>query len=219
MKKIYNNEILKKEHDMSFEGRAKDWDNDSRIKRSKIVAEKINEIIGNKKYNSAMEYGCATGLISLNLYDKFKKLTLMDSEREMIKIVKDKVDKYKKSKVFPIQIDLMNEAYKAENFDLIYTSLTLHHIPDTKKIIKAFYNLLNENGMLCIIDLDKEDGSFHINQKDFNGHNGFEHRYMEDIFEDVGFLNIESNTFYKGEKIYKEKAIPYSLFYTVGYRR
>ena len=82
---------------MSFEGRAKDWDNNSRIERSKMVAEKINEIIGNEKYNSIMEYGCATGLISLNLCDKFKKVTLMDSEKEMIKIVKEKLDKSKKS--------------------------------------------------------------------------------------------------------------------------
>lgn len=204
---------------MSFESRAKDWDNDSRIKRSKIVAEKINEIIGNEKYNSIMEYGCATGLISLNLCDKFKKVTLMDSEKEMIKIVKEKLYKCEKNNVFPIQIDLMNESYKEEKFDLIYTSLTIHHIQNTEKIIKIFYNLLNENGMLCIIDLDKEDGSFHINQKDFNGHNGFEHRYMENIFESVGFSNIDSDTFYNGEKIYKEKTIPYSLFYTVGYKK
>ena len=204
---------------MSFEGRAKEWDNDSRLKRSKILAEKINEIIGNKKYNSIMEYGCATGLISLNLCDKFKKVTLMDSEKEMIKIVEEKLDKCKKSNIFPIQIDLVNEAYKGDKFDLIYTSLTIHHIQNTEKIIKIFYNLLNENGRLCIIDLDKEDGSFHINQKDFNGHNGFEHRYMENIFESVGFSNIKSDTFYNGEKIYKEKTIPYSLFYTVGYKK
>lgn len=143
----------------------------------------------------------------------------MDSEKEMIKIVKDKLDKSKKNNVFPIRINLMDESYKEEKFDLIYTSLTLHHILDTEKIIKIFYNLLNENGLLCIIDLDKEDGSFHINQKDFNGHNGFEHRYMKNIFESVGFSNIKSETFYNGKKIYKEKTIPYSLFYTVGYKK
>lgn len=204
---------------MSFEGRAKNWDNDARIKRSKMAAEKINEMIGNEKYNSIMEYGCATGLISFNLCDKFKKVTLMDSEREMIEIVKEKVHKYKKNNIFPIQINLMNEWYKEEKFDLIYTCLTLHHIIDTENIIKIFYDLLNENGMLCIIDLDKEDGSFHMNHKDFNGHNGFEHRYMESIFESVGFSSIKSDTFYNGEKIYKEKNIPYSLFYTVGYKK
>lgn len=137
----------------------------------------------------------------------------------MIEIVKEKVHKYKRNNIFPIQINLMNELYKEGKFDFIYTCLTLHHILDTEKIIKIFYNLLNEDGMLCIIDLDKEDGSFHINQKDFNGYNGFEHRYMENIFESVGFSNIKSDTFYNGEKIYKEKTIPYSLFYTVGYKK
>lgn len=208
-----------KEKDMSFKGRAKHWDNESRIKRSKMVAEKISEIIRNEKYNSIMEYGCATGLIGLNLCDKFKKVTLMDSETEMIEIVKEKVNKYEKNNIFPIQIDLMNELYKEEKFDFIYTCLTLHHILDTEKIIKVFYDLLNENGMLYIIDLDKEDGSFHINQKDFNGHNGFEQKYMENIFQSVGFLSINSATFYNGEKIYKENIIPYSLFYTVGFKK
>lgn len=204
---------------MSFGSRAKDWDNDARIERSKKVAEKINEIIGNEKYNSIMEYGCATGIIGLNLCDRFKKVTLMDSEKEMIKIVKEKVRKDDKNNIFPIQIDLMDKAYKGEKFDLIYTSLTLHHILDTERIIKIFYDLLNENGALCIIDLDKEDGSFHINHKHFNGYNGFEHRYIENIFESAGFSNIKSDTFYNAQKIYKEKIIPYSLFYTVGFKK
>lgn len=94
---------------MSFKGRAKNWDNDARIKRSKMVAEKIDEMIGKEEYNSIMEYGCATGLISFYLCDKFKKVTLMDSEREMIEIVKEKVHKYKRNNIFPIQINLMNE--------------------------------------------------------------------------------------------------------------
>lgn len=47
---------IKKEYDMSFGSRAKNWDNEARIERSKKVAEKVNEIIGNEKYNSIMEY-------------------------------------------------------------------------------------------------------------------------------------------------------------------
>ena len=99
---------------MSFESRAKERDNNSRIERSKVVADKINEIIGNEEYNSVMEYGCATGLISFNLCDKFKKITLMDSEKEMINIVKQKVEKYRNENIFPVQIDLMNELYKQD---------------------------------------------------------------------------------------------------------
>lgn len=203
---------------MSFKGRSKEWDNNSRIKRSEIIANKINELVDNQKDMSIMEYGCATGLISFNLCDKFRKLTLMDSEEEMINVVIEKIKEYKKSNVFPIKIDLTKEPYLEEKFDLIFTSMTLHHILNTKNMIKIFYNLLNENGIICIIDLDKEDGSFHANDKNFNGHNGFEHEYMENILKDVGFSNINSETFFNGQKISKEKIIPYSLFYTIGYK-
>jgi len=201
---------------MDFKGRAKKWDNDAMIKRAEVVAEKISELIGNQKENSAMEYGCATGLISFNLVDKFKNITLMDSEEEMINVVKEKIDEYQTTNVVPINIDLENEIYTEEKFDIIYTSMTLHHILDTENIIKIFYNLLNKNGILCVVDLDKEDGSFHINEKDFNGHNGFEHNYIENAFKNAGFLNIKSETFFSGKKTYQDKIIPYSMFYTIG---
>lgn len=201
---------------MDFKNRAKNWDNDKRIQRSKIIAEKIDEIVGEHKDSSIMEYGCATGLISFNLIDKFRKLTLMDSEEEMINIVKEKVIDYKISNVFPVKIDLTNQMYLEEKFDLIYTSLTIHHILDIEKIIKTFYNLLNPKGTLFITELDKEDGSFHINHKNFNGHNGFQHEVMEQALANAGFSNIKSETFFYGKKTYKEKVIPYSMFYTIG---
>lgn len=201
---------------MEFKGRAQNWDSNSRVKRSEVVAKKINEIVGNKRDISIMEYGCATGLISFNLCDKFRKLTLMDSEAEMLDVVKEKIETYQTSNVFPVLIDLTKEIYTQEKFDLIFTSMTLHHILDVENIIKIFYDLLNENGTLCVIDLDKEDGSFHIHEKNFHGHNGFEHKYMENILKKVGFSDIKSETFFQGEKIYENRKIAYSLFYAIG---
>lgn len=197
---------------MSFKGRAKEWDNDKRIKRSKIIADKINNIIGKQQNISIMEYGCATGLISFNLCNKFTKITLMDSEEEMINTVKEKILAYETSNVFAIKIDLIKESYTREKFDVIYTSLTLHHIKDIECIIEKFYNLLNKNGILCIIELEKDDGSFHMNYKEFNGHNGFERQYMENILKNTGFSNVKSKTFFHDIKNNR----PYSLFYTIG---
>lgn len=201
---------------MDFKGRAKNWDNENMIKRSKYVANKLKEIVGNQKNSYAMEYGCATGLISFNLIDNFKKLTLMDSEEEMINVVKEKIEFYKIDNVYPIKIDLTKEKYTEEKFDIIYTSMALHHIADIEKIIEVFYKLLNKNGILCVVELDKEDGSFHINEKDFNGHNGFEHEVIENALKDTGFYDIKSETFYYDKKVYQDKIIPYSMFYTVG---
>lgn len=203
---------------MDFKDRAKSWDNEATIKRSKIIAEKIIDIVGENKKDSVMEYGCATGLIGFNLCDKYKKITFMDSEEEMLNRVKEKNKSYKFLNVSTINIDLTKEEYEKEKFDIIYTSLTLHHIIDLEKIIKTFYNLLNENGILFIIDLDTDDGSFHMDTKDFNGYNGFEHQYIENILENVGFSNLKSETFFHGIRQVNEKSIPYSIFYTVGYK-
>jgi ubiquinone/menaquinone biosynthesis C-methylase UbiE len=201
---------------MDFKGRAKTWDSDSMIKRSDAISKEISEILGNKETCDIMEYGCATGLISFNLCDKFKTLTLMDSEEEMLDVVKEKIEYYKTTNVIPKKIDLTKEKYLDGKFDIIYTSMTLHHILDTESIVKTFYSLLEENGILCVVELDKEDGSFHMNEKNFDGHNGFEHSDMEKAFKEAGFEDIESKTFFNGEKIYKENIIPYSLFYTIG---
>ena len=202
---------------MDFKGRAKKWDSESMIKRSEAVAQEIDNILNNSYKNaSAMEYGCATGLISFNFINKFKKITLMDSEDEMLDVVREKIRYYKTKNIFPINIDLTKEEYNDEKFDIIYTSMTLHHIKDTKDIVNKFYNLLNENGILCVMELDKEDGRFHMNEIDFDGHNGFEHDEMEDAFEKAGFNNIRSETFYQDKKIYKDIVIPYSMFYTIG---
>ena len=201
---------------MDFKGRAQKWDNETMIKRSEVIAKKINEIVGNKKDCSIMEYGCATGLIGFDLCDNFRKVTLIDAEEEMINVVKEKIDTYKTTNVFPKKLDLTKETYSGEKFDIIYTSMTLHHIIDTKNIVKILYNLLNENGVFCVVELDKEDGSFHINEKNFDGHNGFEHETMENAFKNAGFSNIKSETFFNGEKKNQKKIIPYSLFYTIG---
>ena len=203
---------------MSFKEKAKNYDNKSREKRSQIIAEKIVEIVNDTQNSVALEYGCATGLISFNLKDRFKKITLMDSEEEMIKIVKKKVQDANITNIFPIKINLTKEEYN-EKYDVIYTSLTLHHIVDIENMIKVFYSMLNKNGILIIIDLDKEDGSFHMDTKDFIGHNGFEHEHIENILKQVGMTNIKSETFFHSEKNLKDKRIPYSLFYTIGYKK
>lgn len=201
---------------MSFKNRANEWDNDKRINRAKILSNKIFDLVENGKNLTVMEYGCATGLLSFNLKDNFKKITLIDNEIEMIKIVQKKIKDNNIDNIFPLNIDLISENYTEEKFDVIYTSLTLHHILNTKDIIKKFYELLNKNGILIIIDLDKEDGTFHINSPSFKGHNGFEHSYINNIMNELGFKDIKIESFYKDTKIIKEKIIPYSLFYAIG---
>ena len=97
-------------------------------------------------------------------------------------------------------------------FDVIYSSMVMHHIQDTEAIIKDFYQMLNKDGYLCIVDLDEEDGSFHQNYPDFDGHNGFNQKELKTILCKIGFEEIESKTFYYDYKVFDDKKISYSLF-------
>ena len=58
---------------LSFDKKAKDWDDNRRIQRSKVIAEKIIDYVNLQENFSGLEFGCGTGLISLNLYDKLDK--------------------------------------------------------------------------------------------------------------------------------------------------
>lgn len=197
---------------MGFDEYAKTWDTDKRIERAKIISNKIVELVNIKEEWCAMEFGCGTGLISFNIYDKFKSIDLIDSSQGMIDIVKSKIKEYGVVNMTPYMIDIFSEDMKGKRFDIIYSSMVLHHIEDTKAIIKRFYELLNEGGYLCIVDLDKEDGSFHKNYPDFNGHNGFDQENLKEILSNMGFKDIVSNTFFIDDKIIQEEKISYSLF-------
>ena len=197
---------------MSFDQYAKNWDTDKRINRAKIIANEIGNSIAIDENYSAMEFGCGTGLISFNLYDKFKKITLIDSSKGMIDILNSKINKYKIDNMITNHLDISNENSLDEKFDIIYNSMVLHHINNTTTIIKKFYQLLNNDGYLCIVDLNEEDGSFHKEYPDFDGHNGFNQEELKRILVSAGFEDIEANTFFYDEKVVDGKKISYSLF-------
>lgn len=199
---------------MEFDKYAEKWDTPLRIKRAKTIADKIKSMITCDNL-TAMEFGCGTGLVSFNLYDKFKKVTMIDASEGMIEILKSKIDEYKVTNMEPICIDLCNEKLD-ESYDVIYNSMVLHHIEDTNFIVKNFYDHLNNSGHLYIVDLNEEDGRFHMNYPDFHGHNGFDQNKLQKILEEAGFTDVKSTTFYEGEKEIQGEAIKYSLFIMEG---
>ena len=101
----------------------------------------------------------------------------MDDSLEMIRIVNRKAQHYPVGKVTATQYDLLKKPLPLNKFDLIFTLLTLHHIDDTALILKKFSDILLPDGILIIIDLEKEDGSFHDGP--FSGHLGFDKYDLE----------------------------------------
>lgn len=197
---------------MSFDKKAKDWDDNRRIQRSKVIAEKIIDYVNLQETFSGLEFGCGTGLISLNLYDKLGKITCIDTSSGMIKQLEDKVAEHNLDKITVTQLNINDDHDLKSEYDIIYSSMSLHHVTSLEETLQNFYDLLQDGGQLCIVDLDKEDGSFHSQESNFLGYNGFEQKELSQLLEQVGFNNVISETFYNDERSIGNRNIEYSLF-------
>jgi len=99
----------------------------------------------------------------------------------------------------PVKLDLTSDPLPSKQFDLVYTMMTLHHIPDTQLILTQFYELLNSGGYLCVADLDKEDGSFHGHDVE-DVHKGLDRKELARLAEKLGFAKINFTTACKMEQ-------------------
>lgn len=202
---------------MSYDAAAaKAWDDEIRTERAKkIASEMLKHIPSHCK--SAMEFGSGTGLISFNLAEHFDQITLIDSSQGMIDVLTEKIKNAEATHMFPEQIDLTKEAYQKQKFDIIYSSMVLHHVVDIKGIVSTLLQLLNKGGHICIVDLDTDNGGFfHSNDPSFGGHHGFDQAEMVRIFSEAGFRNVTIQSFYFAEREIGQQRIPYSLFCLSG---
>lgn len=202
---------------MDFNKAAVDWDNERREKRAKIIANEIIKSIQIKEHSHALEFGCGTGLVSFNLIDKFDDITLIDTSPGMIETLNCKLQKLNVKNMIALHTNInTNSSLQGKKYDVIYTSMALHHVIDIRTALVNLYKLLNNNGYLCIIDLIEDDGSFHKLEKDFHGHNGFNQKQLKCLLDELGYRNVVTHVFYNGIKIIEDAEIKYSLFIMVG---
>jgi tRNA (cmo5U34)-methyltransferase len=136
----------------------------------------------------AMEYGAGTGILSFLLRNHLKEILLMDSSREMIRIIDEKIAATGVSNMKTMFLDLELSDYKDGRFDFIFTQMVLHHVADINSITRKFHELLKPGGYLAIADLYSEDGSFH--GEGFTGHKGFDPDELAHTISKTGFNDV-----------------------------
>ncbi|HMQ13126.1 MAG TPA: class I SAM-dependent methyltransferase [Candidatus Competibacter phosphatis] len=200
---------------MDFDEKAQEWDNDPvKLERAAAVAAAIRNRVRLSPDLSALEYGCGTGLLSFALYRELGSITLADSSAGMLAVLREKIAASGADHLRPMRLDLTVDPLPAELYDLIYTLMTLHHVPDVERILRDFSALLRPDGALCIADLDREDGSFH--GAGFDGHHGFEREALQDQLARAGFGEIQFDTCYMMRKPQGEGVREYPVFLAVA---
>lgn len=204
-----------------FDTAAADWDKESRrIELAKAISNEI-ALLPLRKDMTALEYGCGTGLVGLELAPRLATLVAADSSSGMLEILTAKIGERSIHNVFPRHLDLLGEDCGQE-FDLIFSAMTLHHLSDVDTILKKFTDCLRPGGFIALADLDEEDGSFHQDNPDGVMHHGFNREKLAEDLEKLGFSTIQAatvHTIHRKDSQGKEKPFPVFLITAVKERQ
>lgn len=191
-----------------FDQLAKEYDTNERIELAKIISSAVEAECQESQSKTLFDYGCGTGLVGLTLTSLVEHILLIDASEPMLDIVREKIKRTNIHNAEVIHSNFLQNS-KTKKADILLVSLVLLHIPDTKKILKFFYEILNPQGRIILIDFDKNEKINHPKV-----HNGFTDLEIKSLLSEVGFHNIKKNTFYHGKNIFmKEDA---SLFLATG---
>ena len=200
-----------------FDSKARQWDDNPVFhERGLKIAEAIRKAVPLHRQMNALDYGCGTGLLSFPLKDELGAILMADSSGGMLDVVNEKIAAQSVANMTTLQLDLMVDPPPAQRFDLIVTSMTLHHVPDTDSILRVFHDLLNPGGYLCIADLDQEDGSFHGIEVDV--HHGFDRADLSRRAAQAGFASMRFQTVFSIAREHATGTRDYPVFLMTAQR-
>jgi len=76
----------------------------------------------------------------------------------------------------------------------------MHHIKDIDVLLQKCNSTLKLSGYLILIDLDKEDGTFHDDNSQIH-HFGFEREWLREKLQEHGFAIKSITEVYRREKV------------------
>lgn len=174
-----------------FDEMAATWDDEAKIARAQMIAERITAAVRPTTATRVFEYGAGTGLVTEAFGDHIGPALLADSSEGMRNVMASKIANglLLDAQISDVDLGDPDAELPEERFDLIITVLTLHHIVEIERVLTRFHELLLEDGHLCIVDLDAEDGSFH--GEGFVGHHGFDRGELSATLHSSGFDPVE----------------------------
>ncbi|MGA1931421.1 class I SAM-dependent methyltransferase [Arcobacter sp. YIC-464] len=200
-----------------FDEAAKTWDQkQSSIDSSNACVNNLLEKIKLKDNANILDYGCGTGFIAFALSNETNNILGMDYSDGMVSRFNEKAQELNFDNIKAIKHNMNEEELPKEEFDLVISSMTMHHIKDTNMFARKCFEALRKDGVVCINDLEKEDGTFHKkHNNDGVEHFGYEKEDVCKIFENQGFEIISCDTVFKHERNDKE----YPLFNLIAKKR
>ncbi|MCE9615089.1 MAG: class I SAM-dependent methyltransferase [Lentisphaerae bacterium] len=173
-----------------FDQVAAGWDaNPGRVAMAKGIVAAMRAAVPLRADMEVMDFGAGTGLVTLGLLPHVARVTAVDASPGMLRMLEEKLQALGITNVQTLAGDIAQTHFPAAAFDVIVSSMVLHHIPDVPAALQRLRPCLRRGGWLALADLIKEDGSFHADPKGVF-HNGFDPAEIGRWLEAAGFTEI-----------------------------
>lgn len=179
-----------------FDNIASTYDDEPRrVALMRAVGETIVREVALRTDMDVFDYGCGTGLVGLFLRPCVRSVTGADNSAGMLDVLRRKTAQQGLTHMHALQLDLQTDPVPKQRYDLIVTSMAMHHLHDLPRVLKAFRTMLRPQGVLCLADLDTEPGTFHPADGNLGvHHHGFDRATLKQQLRDLGFTDVRDTT-------------------------
>jgi ubiquinone/menaquinone biosynthesis C-methylase UbiE len=206
-------------HESRFDKEAAQWDaNPVRRNLAQAVGAAIRKATQIQPGWRILDFGAGTGLVTLQLQPGAAQVIAVDQSAGMLQQLQEKIASAGIHNVQTRQWNVDASAFPEDGFDLVASSMTLHHLRDVPTALGRFARILKPGGWIAVADLDTEDGSFHGPSPDVF-HHGFDRATLRQWLTEAGFVDVTIQDAHQVEKPDAQGHIHiYPIFMAVGRR-
>lgn len=160
--------------------------------RAEAILENLRDRLAfDRDADEVLDCGCGTGRLALLLSPWVRRITAVEEAPGLAAELKRDLANARQRNIRILNLELMDAARQLPpaTFDLALAVMVCHHIPQPEKFLLGLKSLLKPDGILCIIDLQEEDGSFHTGDVTVP-HPGFKPEDMRRLLAECGFFNM-----------------------------
>lgn len=140
---------------------------------------------------TVMDFGAGTGLLAGKLAPHVRKIIAVDVSPAMLEQLSKKPELAGK-----VEIACQNLLEKplGRSVDLVVSAMAMHHVDDTRGLVRALFSHLSPGGRIALADLDAEDGTFHPPGTEGVFHAGFDRDALGALLREAGFVDVQFGT-------------------------